>query len=208
MPGQTLLTDAFVLSKRPPADSFQTFTLFAENHGLLLALQRIPKKTAANHLTLDLFDEVSVALETSNQGSSWFIKEARLLSRPANIGRSYETLQLASALAALIVRNPVHEDSRGPVAGLLRTAFTAFAASSRPDIVYFKSLYCFARDEGYPVKQQWLATLPADLQAEADRLLRTPLAALAAPEMKNAKAEALAHRLEAYLRSHTEILIG
>jgi hypothetical protein len=203
MPGRQLQTEAFVLLKRPPADSFQTFTLFSAEHGALLALQRLPKKNAANHLALDLFDEVALSLETSNQGSTWFIKEVRLLARPAGIGRSYATLTLASTLAALIARNPVHEDSRVAVATLLRTALAAFAASPRADIVFFKSLYCFARDEGYPVKQQWFPSLsPAD-QVLAVELLNRPLADQTAPPESAAH---LTRRLETYLRNETEIL--
>lgn len=204
MPGRQLQTEAFVLLKRPPADSFQTFTLFSPEHGGLLALQRLPKKNAANHLALDLFDEVALSLETSNQGSTWFIKEVRLLARPAGIGRSYATLTLASAFATLIARNPVHEDSRVAVATLLRTALAAFAASPRADIVFFKSLYCFARDEGYPVKQQWFPSLsPAD-QLLAVELLNRPLAAQTAPPESTAH---LTRLLETYLRQDTEILL-
>lgn len=203
MPGRILQTEAFILLKRPPADSFQTFTLFSAEHGSLLALQRLPKKNAANHLALDLFDEVALTLETSNQGSTWFIKEVRLLARPAGIGRSYATLSLASAFTALIARNPVHEDSRAAVGKLLQTALAAFAASSRPDIVYFKSLYCFARDEGYPIKEQWFPSLDTDEQATAVALLNTPLAAQTAAATSTAE---LTRRLEAYLRGHTEIL--
>lgn len=203
MPGRQLQTEAFVLLKRPPADSFQTFSLFSPEHGALLALQRLPKKNAANHLALDLFDEVALSLETSNQGSTWFIKEVRLLARPAGIGRSYTTLSLASTLAALIARNPVHEDSRVAVASLLRTALAAFAASPRADIVFFKSLYCFARDEGYPVKQQWFPSLsPAD-QVLAVELLNRPLAAQSVPPESAAH---LTRLLETYLRNETEIL--
>jgi hypothetical protein len=207
MPGRSLQTDAFVLLKRLPADSFQTFTLFSAEHGTLLALQRLPKKSAANHLALDLFDEISVSLETSNQGSSWFIKEARLLTRSPNLGRSYETLRLASAFTALIARNPVHEDSRVPVATLLRTALAAFASSPHPDVVFFKCLYSFARDEGYPVKQEWLPSLPRELRAAAEFLLHTPLADLEKPETQNPKTETLLRRLQDYLRGHTEILL-
>jgi len=204
MSGRLLQTDAFILSKRPPADSFQTFTLFSAEHGALLALQRLPKKNAANHLALDLFDEVALSLESSNQGSTWFIKEVRLLARPAGIGRSYATLSLASTFTALIARNPVHEDSRAAVATLLRTALAAFANASRADIVFFKSLYCFARDEGYPVKQQWFATLPNPDQHLAAGLLNTPLATQTAAAEDTAR---ITRHLETYLRIHTDILL-
>lgn len=197
-----LQTDAYVLLKRPPADAFQSFTLFSAAHGSLLALQRVSKKSTG--LALDLFDEASFVLESSNQGRTWFIKEARLITRHAEIGRSYDALRLASQLAALIVRNPVDEDSRPAVAELLRGAFAAFASASRPDLVYFKSLYRFARDEGYPLKQQWFPTLPSADRAEVAALLNRPLAEQSAAPPAVAR---LQRRLEEYLRGHTEILL-
>ena len=167
-------------------------------------MQRIPKKSAATSVALDLFDEVSLILESSNQGRSWFVKEAQLIARHPGIGNSYETLRLASALAVVIARNPVHEESRPAVAGLLRSAFVAFAAGPRPDIAYFKSLYRFARDEGYPLKQHWFPTLPAADRTEVATLINQPLSAQTAGPGVVAR---LQHRLEAYLRGHTEILL-
>jgi hypothetical protein len=204
VPAQSLQTDAFVLLKRPPADAFQTFTLFSAEHGPLLALQRIAKKSAATSLALDLFDEAALMLESSNQGRTWFIKEARIVQRHGDIGRSYEALRLASALAALVARNPGDEAGRAAVAELLRTAFKAFEAGVRPDVVYFKSVYRFARDEGYPLKEQWFPTLPAADRAEVVTLLNRPLveqSAGAAAVMR------LQRRLEEYLRGHTEVLL-
>jgi hypothetical protein len=207
VPAPSLTTDAFVLLKRPPADAFQSYVIFSAEHGTLNVLQRIAKKSAATVVALDLFDEASLLLESSNQGRTWFVKETRLIARPAGIGRSYEALQFASEFTALLARNPVHEDSRAPVAALLRTALMAFATGVRPDVVYFKSLYCFARDEGYPVKQQWLPTLSKELRAEAKRLLGTPLANLEPASPENLKSKLLRRRLSDYLRGHTEILL-
>jgi recombinational DNA repair protein (RecF pathway) len=116
VPAQSLQTEAFVLLKRPPADAFQSFSVFSPEHGSLLVLQRVPKKSAITSVALDLFDEVSLLVESSNQGRTWFIKEARLIQRHAGIGRSYEALQLASSLATLVSRNTVDEDSRVAVA--------------------------------------------------------------------------------------------
>lgn len=204
MPAQSLQTEAFVLLKRPPGDNFQSFSLFSAEHGPLLALQRLGRKSSGVSVALDLFDEVSLQLESSNQGHTWFIRESRLIHRPVDIGRSYEVLRLASTLAALVARNPVDEESRAAVASLLRAAFAAFAAGVRPDIVYFKSLYRFARDEGYPLKQHWFPTLPASDRDEVAGLLNRPLAEQACPGATVAR---LQRRLEEYLRGHTEILI-
>ena len=204
MPGLPLQTDAFVLSKRPPADTFQTFNVFSAEHGALLVLQRLAKKSAVTAVALDLFDEASLLLESSNQGRTWFVKETRLVTRHPDLGRSYETLVAASALASLVARNPVPEESRLAVASLLRTALAALATGARPDIVYLKSLYCFARDEGYPLKQQWFPLLPAADRATVAPLLNRPLSDQTAPP---AVVHALQRDLENYLRGHTDILL-
>lgn len=204
MPGQTLTTEAFVIEKRPPSDAFQAFGLFSPEHGNLLALQRIPRKPSGSHVAADLFDEVGLMLESSNQGRTWFVRELRVQTRRAAIGRSYEALRFACALAAVVSRNHVHEESRHAVARLLRTGLDAFAASERPDVVYLKSLYLFARDEGYPVKQEWLPSLGADTLATAAAALNLPLNRQEATAQEIARVR---QSLEAYLAAHTDIII-
>ena len=167
-------------------------------------MQRIAKKAGTLTLSLDLFDEVDLMMESSNEGRTWFIKESRLVHRHAEIGRSYEILVQASALAALIARNTVDEASRAAVADLLRIALAAFGTADRADIVYFKSLYRFVRAEGYPLKEQWFPTLPAADRTSAAELLNRPLSTQTALP---AVVTRLRRRLEEYLRGHTEILI-
>ncbi len=208
MPGLPLQTDAFVLLKRPATDAFQGFQAFSAEHGALLIHQRLARKAAATTVALDLFDEVSLRLESPTQGQTWFVVEARLITRHPGLGRGYETLRHAAALATLVARNTVHEDSRASVAQLLRTAFAAFAAGRPPEVVWLKSLYVFARDEGYPVKQDWLPSLPTARRAEAERLLFAPLAAEAPPAALRAQVAPLVQGLEAYLRAHSDILLG
>ena len=204
MPGQTLTTEAFVIEKRPPSDAFQTFGLFSAEHGNLLALQRISKRGASALAVPDLFDEIHAMLESSNQGRTWFVKDLRIATRRSLIGRSYDALLFASALARVIGRNQVHEESRENVALLLRTAFDAFGTAARPDIVYLKSLYVFARDEGYPVKQEWMPSVPEGDRALATGIINRPVAEQHPPPEDVARIRA---SLEAYLGSNTEIVI-
>lgn len=204
MPGLPLQTEAFVLLKRPPSDAFQSLSVFSGEHGGLLVLQRVSKKASATAVPLDLFDEAALHLESSNQGQTWFVKEARLITRHADLGRSYDTLRFASALAALIARNAVSEESRPAVAALLRQALAAFASGARPELVWLKGLYRFARDEGYPVKEEWFPTLTATDRGTVATLLNQPLAAQTASAEIVAR---LTERLETYLRGHTEILL-
>lgn len=142
-------------------------------------------------------------LESANQGSATsFVKETRVLTRLTEIGKSYESLRLASTLARVVARNPIGEESRASVYDLLRRAFTAFAIFDRPDIVYLKSLYKFCRDEGYPLKQAWVPGLAPSDQSSLVLLLNRPLS----DQTADPKVVERLHRgLETYLRRETEI---
>lgn len=202
MPRPTASIEGFVLSKKPPAETFQTLTVFSADLGLTRVLQRVPRKPSPTAVALDLFDEVALVLE-AGAGGSWFVKEARVLSRHQQIGRRYAALQAACAFAALITRNAIPDESRAAVHRLVRVALGAFEQVERADVVYFKSVYCFARDEGHPLKQQWWPTLPADDRADVLVLLNQPAADQPLP------AERVTHlqrRLEEYLQGHTEIV--
>jgi hypothetical protein len=162
-----------------------------------------PGKTAAT--PLDLFDEAELWLESSNQGRTWFIKEHRFIERHSGIGRSYETLLTAAALATLFTRNPVPDESRASVADLLRSSLTALAAGGRPDLVWLKALYCVLRDEGYPVKQQWWPELSAAERELAAAMLSQPVAAqTVAPDA----VAGIARQLEEWARRETELRLG
>ena len=191
MPGQQLQTTAFVLAKQPSgSDSFEQLTVFAAAEGMLHCLRRIPQGKATA-TPLDLFDETELWLESSNQGRTWFIKEHRFSAQRAGIGRSYETLKTAAALGTLVTRNPVPDESRAPIAELLRSSLTALAGGGRPDIVWLKALYSFLRDEGYPVKQQWWPQLPAPDRDTTAQLLNQPLAGQSAEPMEPKTAPAV-----------------
>jgi recombinational DNA repair protein (RecF pathway) len=177
MAGQSLQTTAFVLGRAPTgSDKFEQVPVFSATEGLLLCLRRQSTKTAGQATPLDLFDEAELWLESSNQGRTWFIKEHRHLTRHPGIGRSYAALQAAASLARLIQRNPVPDESRAPIAALLCQTFHALDRGHRPDLVWLKALYCFLRDEGYPVKQHWWQQLAAGDRILATQLLHQPLA--------------------------------
>lgn len=177
MPGQQLKTTAFVLGRQPSsADAFEQLATFDAEHGTLQCLRRVAGKSSASATPLDLFDEAELWLESSNQGRTWFIKEHRHVRRHPGLGRSYETLRAAADLATLITRNPVPDESRPTIAALLRQSLAALDGGARPDLVWLKALYCFLRDEGFPVKQDWWPQLiPADREAAA-QLLNQPIA--------------------------------
>ena len=205
MPGQQLQTTGFVLAKQPSgSDSFEQLTTFSSEHGLLHCLRRLPKGKAST-TPIDLFDEAELWLESSNQGRTWFIKEHRLIQRHDGIGRSYEALRAAAALGALVSRNAVPDESRDSITQLLRSTFAALAAGGRPDIAWLKALYCFLRDEGYPVKQQWWPALATSDREIAAQMLNQPLAA---QSTEPAAVTRVVQRLEAWVKTETEIRLA
>lgn len=186
MPGQPLTTVALVLGRQASgSDSFEQLTVFSSEHGVLLCLARLPKSatTSSRRSTatrsearLDLFDEAELSLESSTQGRTWFVKEHRLLRRATGLGRSYDALRTAAALAALVTRNPVPDESRAPVAALLRQSLASLETGARPDLVWLKTLFVFLRDEGYPVKQHWWQQLGSAERDSAAQILNQPIA--------------------------------
>lgn len=204
MPGQQLQTTGLILGRLPSgSDSFEHLTALSAEHGLLTCLRRLAKKANTSAaIPLDLFDEAELELESSNQGRTWFIREHRHLLRHPGLGRSYAALQAASALASLVLRNPLPEESRGPILALLRQGLGALEQGARPDLVWLKALYCFLRDEGHPVKQRWWQQLSAGDRETAAQVLSQPLAGQAADP---AAVLHLRHRLEDWARTETDI---
>lgn len=202
MAGLLLNTAALVLERRPAAaDGWVGYQLFAVESGLLSAMRR-ERKGAPADPPPDLFDEIEARLESSNQGRTWFFSEVRIRQRPTGIGRSYEALRCASSLARIILRNPIAPDSRPAVYGLLTEAFSAFAQGLRADVVLFKAVFRFARSEGYPVKQEWLAELPSTEAIAAEDVLARPVRDVSIEAERVSRWQL---RLEDYLRSRAEL---
>ena len=206
MPALTLQADVTVLLKRAPTEKHVPLTVFCVEHGSLAVHQRTGGRQ--HEAPLDLFDDADVVLTSSNQGRTWFVSEARTRLRRVGIGRGYEILREASFFAGVVARNPVAEDGRAAVRDLMRQALDAFDGSPLPPgLIRLKALYAFAQGEGYPLRQHWFEGLSSNLRPRAERLIRTPLAALAGEREVAGDAARLLARLEEYLRAHTEILL-
>lgn len=201
MSGQLLSTRALALDRQPSGESWLRITAFSASHGLLDCLQRLARRSLGKMPPIDLFDDVHLSLESRNQGRTWFVAEASLAARHAGIAASYPALQAACRLSRLIARNPVPDDSRPAVFALLARAFAAWAAGARPDLVYFKSIYLLARDEGYPVRQAWLQPLPPEDRACAGDVVRLPIAEQTVCAADVAR---LVASLETFLHDHAE----
>lgn len=211
MPSPLHQVEAHLLSLAPHTGDHLVLTCFSPEEGLLTALLRpVRAAKAVTAPAPDLFDRLSLELNHARGGSPsgpWFVREHRVLARHATIGRDYATLAAASRLARIVIKNPVPEDSRAAIDALLTQAFAAFARpAARADLVFFKSLYCLARDEGLPLKQHWLPALPLGDRAFVASALSLPSDSPDAPPPQDLAR--LTKRLEAYLTTEADLEIG
>lgn len=196
MSAPTLATEFVVLDRAPAAEGWIRLTVFSAQEGRLECMQRVTSKPTAAAPMLDLFDLARTTLETRNQGRTWFVREAEVLRRRTGLGASYAALTHACRFARVLARTPVHDESREAVAALIERALGAWETGTRPDCVYFKSLFLLARDEGFPVREAWMRQLSTADNATTDTILRQPAAtqSTAAPEVQR-----LTAALEDYL---------
>ena len=67
-----------------------------------------------------------------------------------------------------------------------------------------KLYFCFARDEGLPVRQSWLNTLPEILAAEANKILGEPINRSVSKEYF---LDELISSIKLWMNSETELML-
>lgn len=211
MPSPLHQTEAHLLALAPHTGDHLVLTCFSAADGLFVAMLRAARAAKPDAAPApDLFDRLALDLNHARgapAGGPWFVRDHRILARHAGIGRDYPTLAAASRLARVVAKNPIPEDSRAAIDALLAQAFAAFARpGARPDLVLFKSLYLFARDEGLPLKQQWLPSLPPGDREGVARALALPADSPEAPASSDLAR--VTKRLEAYLITEADLEIG
>lgn len=199
-------TFAIVIDRRPAAEHFQRLTCLSPELGLLDCLQRLSRRAGGSvPPQLDLFDEAQLNLESRNEGRTWFLLDAVVQRRHAGLATSYEALRLACRFARVLATNPLPGESRGAICGLLQRALESWETGPRPEVVFFKSLYLLARDEGQPVREEWWRELGAADRAAADAVLKRPVVE---QTVGSETVGRLTASLEAYLQGHADLRIG
>ena len=176
--------------------------LFTADAGPLVAWLRVRRRNASPFP--DLFDRIDAVLETRNEGRTWFVSEYAITRRFTGIGNGYQTLLYASRFTALILKNPLHNDAWLPLFERLEQGFESWASGAPPDIVYLKMLYLFAREEGFPVREDWWKGLPTSHRDAADLRLHRPLD-YQSPKKTSPATGTLIENLENWLRERHEI---
>ncbi len=183
-----LQASGLILDRQPAGEHHQRLALLTGDQGMLAPFWRPARKSAGRcGEAPDLFDDGEFTLERARQGDGLFVKEFRLERRRGGLARRYAAFQTASRLAAFFARNAPHLPETAPTLELCRTAFDRLAEGAPASVVQLKTLVRFCQDEGYPVREEWLASLPKDHLEAVAQVLPRPLAELPAdlPELSD-----------------------
>lgn len=203
-----LETQAIVLNKESSNENFIRLELFCPNNGKLTCLARCSSKNQKNKTTTvlpDLFDCITVQLSPAKQGSLLFLKDFRLDRRYAGVSKNYSAFHYACLWVKILSLNLTHIDRPESLFLLTQKALDFFESLPNPQAIYFKTLYLFTRQEGYPIKEDWLINLPSEIMNEALIILQS---ALKEQKLIAGNVEKLIDHLHSWLRHSTEILIS
>ena len=196
MPRLAMSSSGIVAGRNPTAGGYERIELLTDGGGLLCLMRR--PGSAKSVTQPDLFDLCAVELE-SRAGGAWFIKEYIVTRRFGGLGARYGALVEASAWSRLVLANASSVESTAFLYAVTLKALDAWERGAPAVAVRFKALYLFAKDEGLPAKEEWLAGLSPSRRAIAAEVLRTPLDSLDVDMANAGEAAALAESLERWM---------
>lgn len=203
MAGQTVHISGIILKKEASGEQFFKLTLLSAEHGSVLAMFRRPKRNSRTP-SPDLFDEVEMVLEKKGENGFGFVKEVTILHQRRALAKSFIALELACEWSSILSKNLPRETETEAIYTLFKKALDAWEKRRHPEAIFFKCLFVYAKDEGYPVKHDWFEKLTHSERVEVATILNTPISALELnPEICRKWNDALKH----YVQHYTDILI-
>ncbi len=165
-----------VLARDQTGEKFCRVSLFDHRLGLTAAMIRVTGKGAKSSSPPDLFDEVECRLSPSKAGSSMrFLAEHRTTRSFRVLASNPSVFLTAGEISRFYLRNGSHLLDPLPKFHLLRSALDSFSRARLPKVVLLKIYFSFARDEGLPVGESWLANLPLPVHDQIRSTLFRPV---------------------------------
>ena len=194
-----------VLSREQTGDRFLRIHLFDKTAGLQTVLFSTPPKNSNKMSPPDLFDDLECILKPRKSESSVpFVSDFQCLKSHREIAIDPQTFITASEIARFYLINGSHLLDPEPRLKLLRSSLSSFARASTPKVVLLKMYYCFARDEGLPVRESWLAGLSQSTCGDTLEILRMPVDQ-ASPD--SSKLNDILENLKIWLNAETELRV-
>lgn len=198
-----LLTDhAFILRRKPSGERHHLLVCFTRNNGLLHVMARQPTGTKSHTLLPDMLQCGELHYRQKNSHGPAFLSEFICLQHHPELATRYAAFRCACALAHFLELNLTHLEDFGPAWHLFERSLNAFAHKPCPELALFKACYLFARNEGFPVQQQWLADVPQPERNQIQQALHAPLGDIA---VDPATATRWQNRLNQYFAGFTDI---
>ncbi len=203
MAGATVQILGIILRHEPSGEQFERLNLLTTDRGQINCLIRRPKRNPTQSLP-DLFDSVEILLEQKNDDGFGFVKELQILKRRSGLGKSFIALEKACEFSAILASNLHHAADTRSIYTLFLKALDAWETRIQPEATFFKSLYLFAHQEGYPLKQDWFQKLDHPDRTEVASIINTPLT----DQVLDSKTiNTWIEKLEFYIGHHTDIRI-
>lgn len=193
-----------LLFRAPHGETHLKLELYSAEAGLKVILMRTPSaRGKCQGEVPDLFDEAIIEAVEKAGGGAPFLREYRTISRRMEVATSPGGFLAACELAGWLRRNAPHLPDHASAHHTLGQALQAWQRGGAPKTVLLKALYLFAREEGFPVKEDWFPSLGLPFRNTIAQLLRD-----SAPKQSHdaeGVAEALAS-LENWLVKETPLL--
>ena len=194
-----------VLSRETTGERFFRIQMFDQTSGLRAVLFSSPGKRSSKLPPPDLFDDIMCL--TNPKQSEQSIPFARDFERV----HSYRELTAlpahfltAGEIARFYLANGSHLLDPAPQLKLLRTSLGSLIRATFSKVVLLKLFFCFARNEGLPVRESWLAGLGSDLRENAREVLQCPVKEVV---VEKERVEDLLHTLQIWMNTETELQV-
>lgn len=177
MPEKAKQFSGFILDRVVQGEKFWRVVILSREYGAQPCLVRIAGKNKTTCVP-DLFDEAEILLsppKTGTDSSLRFAKEYRLVKRNVGISRNYAALVCASKFAGVLAKNTFPQDSHENIFRLATNVFRAFGEKPNADASYLKALWTLARENGYPVREDWFENSCFEDRQGIAAVLKTPL---------------------------------
>lgn len=200
MRGASTTDDLTVLYRDLRGESSLYLETFSAKNSIVAVVKRISaKKTSA---LPDVFDDIDASLNPSDSGGLKFLGEFEIARRRAGIAARYESFEDAAAIVNLVRHNGRHIEDCAKLSARLRRSLDAIDAGLPSAVVRIKFLYLLARDEGYPVREDFFEKL-SDIEKKLFVLIvKTPSAELS--DFK-AHSRGMLEKLERWTAEFTDI---
>lgn len=195
-----------VLLRDLAGDRFLRIRIFDHLCGLKSVLFPLPDKKGKNSSPPDLLDDINCSLKpTKTLSSIPFVAEFQRVQTYRELASDPEIFLTASQIARFFLNNGEHLLEPAPRLKLLRLSLNSFARAKIPQVVLVKLYYCFARDEGLPVRESWFAGLPKNMAEDTYVILHQPVDQ-ATIELN--KVHQIIESLKNWMNSETELSVS